>query len=92
MEFVRRGDKKSTSFPQFKSKLLTIIRPKKRSLYNISDIEGVGYLTKVHVRFSSLNERKFRHNFDSLTPLCACGIENWNNEQFHLIRFLMVLV
>ena len=40
-----------------------------------------------------LNEHKFRHNFDSLTPLCACGIENEDNEhfllhcpQFHLMR------
>ena len=61
--------------------------------YNICDIEGVRYLTKLRVRFSLLNEHKFRHNFDSLTPLCACGIENEDNEhfllhcpQFHLMR------
>ena len=85
--------KKSASLPQFKSKLLNIIRPKKKSTYNICDIEGVRYLTKLRVRFSLLNEHKFRHNFDSLTPLCACGIENEDNEhfllhcpQFHLMR------
>ena len=93
MEFVRRGDKKSTSFPHLKSKLLTIIRPERKSKYNICDIEGAGYLTKLRVRFSSLNELKFRHNFDSLTPLCTCGIENEDDEhfllrcpQFHLMR------
>ena len=57
---------------------------KKKSTYNICDIEGVGYLIKLRVRFSSLNEHKFRHNFDSLTPSCACGIENENNEHFLL--------
>ena len=47
----------------------------------------------MRVRFSSLNEHKFKRNFDSLTPLCACGIENEDNEyillhcpQFHLMR------
>ena len=85
--------KKSASLPQFRSKLLNIIRPKKKSTYNICDIEGVRYLTKLRVRFSLLYEHKFRHNFDSLTPLCACGIENEDNEhfllhcpQFHLMR------
>ena len=40
-----------------------------------------------------LNENKFIHNFDSVTPLCACALENEDNEhflrhfpQFHLMR------
>ena len=53
-------------------------------MHNISDIESDGYLTKLRVRFSSLNEHKFRHYFDSLTPLYACGIENEDNEHFLL--------
>ena len=30
------------------------------------------------------NEHKFRHNFDSLTPFCACGNDMEDNEHFLL--------
>ena len=42
-------------------------------------------LTKLRLRFSLLNEHKFRHNFNILTPLCACGMENEDNEHFLLL-------
>ena len=76
--------KNSLSLSQFKSKLLKIIRPEGISVYNISDIEGVRLLTKLRLRFSVLNEHKFRHNFDSLTPFCACGNDKEDNEHFLL--------
>ena len=76
--------KKSVSLSQFRNKFLKIIRPEKKSTYNICDIVGVGYLTKQHLRFSMLNEHKFRHNFDSLTPLFACGMGTEDNEHFFL--------
>ena len=76
--------KNSASLSIFKNKLLKTIRPPKKSIYNICDIEGVGYLTKLRLRFSLLNEHKFRHNFDSLTPLCACGMNKEDNEHFFL--------
>ena len=76
--------KNSISLSQFKSKLLKIIRPEGNSVYNISDIEGVRLLTKLRLRFSVLNEHKFRHNFDSLTLFCACGNDMEDNEHFLL--------
>ena len=39
-------------------------------------------LTKLRLRFGVLNEHKFRHNFDSLTPFCACGNDMEDNEHF----------
>ena len=47
-------------------------------------IEGVRLLTKLRLKFSVLNEHKFRHNFRSLTPLCACGNDMEDNEHFLL--------
>ena len=41
-------------------------------------------LTKLRLKFSVLNEHKFRHNFDSLTPFCACGNDMEDNEHFLL--------
>ena len=76
--------KNSISLSQFKNKLLKIIRPEGNSVYNISDIEGVRLLTKLRLTFSMLNEHKFRHNFDSLTPFCACGNDLEDSEHFLL--------
>ena len=47
--------------------------------------ERVKYLTRLRVRFSHLNEHKFRHGFlDSLNPLCNCSLEAEDNEHFFL--------
>ena len=69
----------------FKSKLLSFIRPGKISIFNINDPEGVKYLTRLRLRFSHLNEHKFRHGFlDTLNPLCNCSLEVEDNEHFFL--------
>ena len=51
------------------------------------------YVTELRLRFSMLNEHKFRQNFYSLTLLCACSMGTEDNEyfflhypQFHLMR------
>ena len=36
------------------------------------------------LKFSMLNEHKFRHNFECLTPCCACGNDMEDNENFFL--------
>ena len=69
----------------FKSKLLSFIRPSKRSIFNVNDPEGVKYLTRLRLRFSHWNEHKFRHGFlDTLNPLCNCSLEVEDNEHFFL--------
>ena len=75
----------------FKSKLLSFIRPSKRCMFNVP--EGVKYLTRLRLRFSHLNEHKFRHGFlDTLNPLCNCSLEVEDNEQFSLrcLKFSML--
>ena len=75
----------SESIAVFKSKLLSSIRPNKRSIFNDNHPEGVKYLTRLHPCFSHLNERKFRHNFlNTLNPLCNCSFEIEDNEHFFL--------
>ena len=69
----------------FKSKLLSFIRPSERSIFNVNDPQGVKYLTRLRLRFSHLNEHKFRHGFlDTLNPLCNCSLEVEDNEHFFL--------
>ena len=64
----------------------------KNSLYNISDIDSIKYLTKLRLKFSALNEQKFRHRFDCLNPCCTCGEVVEDNEHFflHCPRFEMM--
>ena len=69
----------SESIVVFKSKLLSFIRPSKRSIFNVNDPEGVKYLTRLRLRFSHLNKHKFRHGFlDTLNPLCNCSLKTMN--------------
>ena len=75
----------SESTVVFKNKLLSFIRPSKRSIFNVNDPEGVKYLTRLRLRFSHLNEHKFRHGFlDALNPLCNCSLEVENKENVSL--------
>ena len=36
------------------------------------------------MHFSALNEHRFKHAFDCLSPVCFCGKDNENNEHFLL--------
>ena len=41
---------------------------------------------RLRLKFSHLNERKFRHGFnDTINPMCACGTEVENIEYFLLL-------
>ena len=73
------------SIAVFKNKLLSFIRPSKRSIFNVNNPEGVKYLKRSRIRFSHLNEHKFRHGFlDTLNPLCNYILEFEENEHLFL--------
>ena len=55
----------------FQKQTCLFIWPSKRSIFNVNDPEGVKYQTRLCLRFSHLNEHKFRHGFlDILNLLC----------------------
>ena len=41
-------------------------------------------LTQIRVDFSDLRDHRFDHNFNCLSPLCACGIEDETSVHFLL--------
>ena len=47
-------------------------------------IPGIRLLTRLRVQFSALNEHRFRHAFDCLSPVCNCGLAIEDNEHFLL--------
>ena len=69
---------------EFKRKLLSKIRPVENPVFNIYDIEGVRILTKLRLKFSALNEHRFRHRFNISSPLCNCGTANEDSKHFLL--------
>ena len=60
-----------------------IIRPKKQSIFKVSNLNGIKYLTCSHVKFSDLCEHKFRHNF-YVTPMCLHSEDTETNEHYLL--------
>ena len=60
--------KESETISEFKRKLLAVIRPKQRSVYSVYDRVGIKNLTKLRLKFSPLNEHRFRHHFDCFSP------------------------
>ena len=54
--------------------LIKVTGAKENSVFGAYDIYGVKLLTRLGLRFSHLNEHKFRHNFnDTINPMCNCG-------------------
>ena len=54
-----------------KSHILSLIRPKKKSIFNIHDPSGLRYLFYLRVGLSPLRSHKNRHGFAD-TPLDNC--------------------
>ena len=56
---------------------------KQKSFFAIHDPAGVKLLSRL--KFSHLNEHKFRHNFkDALSSMCGCGSETETTDHFFL--------
>ena len=68
-----------------KDHILSLIRPKKRSIFGIHDPLGLWYLFQLRVGISSLRYHKKSHNFiDTPSNVCPCGhgIEDTNHFLF----------
>ena len=76
--------RESNTLGEFRGKLLAKIRPNMKSVLEVHDIRGVRCLTKLGVKFSPMNEHKFRPKFESLSPICACNSGIEDNEHFLL--------
>ena len=68
-----------------KSMLKDFFNLKQKSLFAIHDPIGVKLLSRLRLKFSHLNEHKFRHNFkDALSPMCDCGSETETTDHVFL--------
>ena len=56
-----------------------------KSLFSIHDPTGIKLLARLRLKFSHLNEHKFRHNFkDTVVPMCDSGTETETTEHLFL--------
>ena len=80
----------SNSLGIFKEMLFTLIRPIKRTMFNIHDPIGIKYIFNLRIGLSPLKYHKYRHNFqDEHSGLCNCNQANEDSHHFLLkcIRF-----
>ena len=69
----------------FPKKLLNVIRPSEKSIYNIYNQQGSKLLNSFRVGFSHLHEHKFQQNFaDTVNPLCSYAFETESIDHFFL--------
>ena len=58
---------------------------KEKSLFAIHDRAGIKLLSRLRLKFSHLNEHKFRLNVkDALNPVCDCGSETETTDHYFL--------
>ena len=68
----------------FKKHLNSFIRPNGNSYYGIRDKSGLKILTKIRVEFSDLRDHRYNHNFNCVSPVCPCGIEDETTVHYFL--------
>ena len=76
--------KKSVNIKCVKSMIMKFLSSQE-ILFSIHDPIGVKLLTRLRLKFSHLNEHKFRHNFkDTVVTMFDCGTETETTEHFFL--------
>ena len=73
------------SFDSLKDHVLSLFRPKKKSIFGVHDPIGLRYLFQLRVSLSPLRSHKSRHNFiDTPSDICHCnqGVEDTSHFLF----------
>ena len=69
----------------FKSKVLKLYRPVKKSLYNIHDPYGIKWIFQLRVGLSPLKSHKMNHNFkDTPIDTCDCTLDAETSHRYFL--------
>ena len=77
--------RQAKNMKRFKSMLKDFCNLKLKLLFAIHDPAGVKLLSRLRLKFSHLNEHKFRHNFrDALSHMCDCGSATEATDHFFL--------
>ena len=73
------------SIGEFKSHMISLIRPMAKSTFDIHDPIGLRFLFMLRLELSPLRSHKFNHNFaDTDSNLCSCNDGAENTDHFFL--------
>ena len=73
------------SISSFKTELLEVIRPPKKSMYDIHNPEGTKLIFQLRLGLSKLKLHKMNHNFkDTSNSACACGSKRESTSHYLL--------
>ena len=68
--------RKGKSFTDFKTNILSFIRPKANNEFNCNSSKGLKFVTRLRLGLSHLREHKSKHSFqDYINPLCSCSLD-----------------
>ena len=77
--------RKAESLGKFKSLLLSFMKVKSCSVFSIHDPMGIKLLTRLHLRYTCLNDHEFQHNFrDTVNLMCHYSSEIESTQHFLL--------
>ena len=76
--------KSAPSLKDLKSNLCKFVRPHGNTFYTIRDKFGIKLLRKIRVSFSDLRDHQFNHNFDCMSPMCSCGVDEETSIHYFL--------
>ena len=63
--------------------LLMSVRPTKQSVFGITNVNGLKFLTQLRVDLNDLRVHRFRHGCTNCrSPICVCGTENESTSHF----------
>ena len=68
----------------FKKKYLHTIQPSAKGICPPVDSFGLKRLTQLRVEHSDLRNHRFNKNFNCLSPICRCSVEEETNEHYFL--------
>ena len=78
IEWSKLNDKIRSIEPinKFRVTIINFIKPKGNSVFDIHDTNGIKLLSRLRLKFSHLNEDKFRHNFNhTVDPMSSYYLE-----------------
>ena len=75
--------KEMPTLPILKKHLISLFRPKERSIFNVHDPTGTKHLYQLRLGLSQLRSHKKAHNFaDTVSDRCLCGIGVEDTDHF----------
>ena len=91
MERIIDSVQSSQTISDMKKKLIQLMRPTIRSIFNVQDLYGVQLHTQLQVEFSDLHSDRYNRNFHCPGPQCYCqtGIKETEHFLLHYVHFLL---